>query len=130
MKFCLVVAIALSLPAAASFALQTPDSEYEAVAEEYIKGYFAARPLLGTSIGLHEYDGRISDYSRLSLDAEMLLIPPVEFLRILRFEEDSADATAAPIIHANYLQHEDDVKALVQGVKMARWFGEADPACQ
>jgi uncharacterized protein (DUF885 family) len=71
MKFCLVVAIALSLPAAASFALQTPDSEYEAVAEEYIKGYFAARPLLGTSIGLHEYDGRISDYSRLALDAEL-----------------------------------------------------------
>jgi uncharacterized protein (DUF885 family) len=71
MKFRLFVAIALSLPAGASFALQTPDAEYEAVAEEYIKGYFAARPLLGTSIGLHEYDGRISDYSRLALDAEL-----------------------------------------------------------
>jgi uncharacterized protein (DUF885 family) len=71
MKFCLFVTIALSLPAGASFALQTPDAEYEAVAEEYIKGYFAARPLLGTSIGLHEYDGRISDYSRLALDAEL-----------------------------------------------------------
>jgi uncharacterized protein (DUF885 family) len=71
MKFCLFVAIALSLPAGASFALQTPDAEYEAVAEEYIKGYFAARPLLGSSIGLHEYDGRISDYSRLALDAEL-----------------------------------------------------------
>jgi uncharacterized protein (DUF885 family) len=71
MKLCSFVAIALCLPAAASFAVQTPDSEYEAVAEEYIKGYFAARPLLGTSIGLHEYDGRISDYSRLALDAEL-----------------------------------------------------------
>src|SRR3984893_1654493 len=71
MKFCLFVTIALSLPAGASFALQTPDAEYEAVAEEYIKGYFAAHPLLGTSIGLHEYDGRISDYSRLALDAEL-----------------------------------------------------------
>src|SRR6266481_1834016 len=71
MKLCLFVTIALSLPAGASFALQTPDSEYEAVAEEYIKGYFAARPLLGTSIGLHEYDGRIGDYSRLALDAEL-----------------------------------------------------------
>ena len=38
----------------------------------------------------------------------------------------SADPLAAPIIRANYLQHDDDVKALVQGVKMARWFGEAD----
>jgi uncharacterized protein (DUF885 family) len=59
------------LSAASSFAVQTPDSEYEAVAEEYIKGYFAARPLLGTALGLHEYDGRITDYSRLALDAEL-----------------------------------------------------------
>src|SRR5580700_1616534 len=71
MKFCLFVIIALSLAAGASFALQTPDAEYEAVAEEYIKGYFAAHPLVGTSIGLHEYDGRIADYSRLALDAEL-----------------------------------------------------------
>jgi uncharacterized protein (DUF885 family) len=71
MKLCSFAAIALCLAAADCFALQTPDAEYEAVAEEYIKGYFAARPLLGTSIGLHEYDGRISDYSRLALDAEL-----------------------------------------------------------
>ena len=51
--------------------MQTPDSEYEAIAEEFIKGYFAARPLLGTAIGLHEYDGKITDYSRLALDAEL-----------------------------------------------------------
>jgi choline dehydrogenase len=38
----------------------------------------------------------------------------------------SADPLAAPVIRANYLQHDDDVKALVQGVKLARWFGEAD----
>src|ERR1051325_8900910 len=61
------------------FALQTPDTEYEAVAEEFIKGYFAARPLLGTSMGLHEYDGKISDYSRLALDAELS--------RLKRFED-------------------------------------------
>ena len=65
---CAFVAAAVCLPSSA-FALQTPDQEYEAVAEEFIKGYFAARPLLGTSLGLHEYDGKISDYSRLALDA-------------------------------------------------------------
>src|SRR6266852_9102332 len=53
------------------FAAQIPDAEYEAVAEEYIKGYFAARPLQGTALGLHEYDGKITDYSRLALDAEL-----------------------------------------------------------
>jgi len=63
--------IALFLPAANSFAAQTADADYEAVAEEYIKGYFAARPLQGTALGLHEYDGKITDYSRLALDAEL-----------------------------------------------------------
>jgi uncharacterized protein (DUF885 family) len=55
----------------AGFAAQTEDAEYEAVAEEYIKTYLAAHPLQGTALGLHEYDGKISDYSRLALDAEL-----------------------------------------------------------
>jgi choline dehydrogenase len=38
----------------------------------------------------------------------------------------SADPSAAPIIRANYLQEQADVAALVRGVKLARWFGEAD----
>jgi len=63
--------IALFLPWASSFAAQTADDDYEAVAEEYIKGYLAARPLQGTALGLHEYDGKITDYSRLALDAEL-----------------------------------------------------------
>lgn len=50
---------------------QGPDNEFAAVAEEFIKGYLNARPLLGTQLGLHEYDGRTVDYSRLALDAEL-----------------------------------------------------------
>jgi uncharacterized protein (DUF885 family) len=53
------------------FAAETKDGEYEAVAEEYIKGYLGAHPLEGTALGLHEYDGKITDYSRLALDAEL-----------------------------------------------------------
>ncbi|PYI48395.1 MAG: hypothetical protein DMF10_04255 [Verrucomicrobia bacterium] len=63
--------LTLCLPAASSFAAQADDAEYEAVAEEYIKTYLAAHPLEGTALGLHEYDGKISDYSRLALDAEL-----------------------------------------------------------
>ena len=55
----------------AALAAQVEDAEYEAVAEEYIKTYLAAHPLQGTALGLHEYDGKISDYSRLALDAEL-----------------------------------------------------------
>src|ERR1051326_1725632 len=67
------------MPVRAVLALQTPDQEYEAIAEEFIKGYFAARPLLGTAMGLHEYDAKITDYSRLALDAELS--------RLKRFED-------------------------------------------
>jgi len=57
--------------ATTGFAAQTQDAEYEAVAEEYVKTYLAAHPLRGTALGFHEYDGKISDYSRLALDAEL-----------------------------------------------------------
>src|SRR3984893_4685593 len=68
----LLTVFAICLPTmGANFAAQTPDAEYEAVAEEYIQGYLAAHPLQGTALGLHEYDGKISDYSRLALDAEL-----------------------------------------------------------
>ena len=61
---------ALSLVSAV-LAAPTQDAEYEGVAEEYVKTYLAAHPLQGTALGLHEYDGKISDYSRLALDAEL-----------------------------------------------------------
>src|SRR5438876_4926357 len=67
----LLTVFAICLPMGANFAAQTPDAEYEAVAEEYIKTYLAAHPLEGTALGLHDYDGKITDYSRLALDAEL-----------------------------------------------------------
>jgi uncharacterized protein (DUF885 family) len=81
-----LLTIAIALPMT-SFGLQTPDSEYEAIAEEYMKGYFAARPLLGTAIGLHEYDGKITDYSRLALDAELHRLQRFDD-RLKKFEPD------------------------------------------
>lgn len=65
-----VILLALSLDSAV-FAAQTQDAEFEGVAEEYVKTYLAAHPLQGTALGFHEYDGKISDYSRLALDAEL-----------------------------------------------------------
>src|SRR5881275_1467397 len=66
-----LVALCLFAEATQGFAAEAEDGEYEAVAEEYIKGYLAAHPLQGTALGLHEYDGKITDYSRLALDAEL-----------------------------------------------------------
>jgi uncharacterized protein (DUF885 family) len=66
-----LTALSLFSKNAPSLAAESEDGEYEAVAEEYIKGYLGAHPLEGTALGLHEYDGKITDYSRLALDAEL-----------------------------------------------------------
>jgi uncharacterized protein (DUF885 family) len=71
-SFILLLAALYLFPAGIrGFSAETEDGEYEAVAEEYIKGYLGAHPLEGTALGLHEYDGKITDYSRLALDAEL-----------------------------------------------------------
>ncbi|HYJ07101.1 MAG TPA: hypothetical protein VEX43_18365, partial [Chthoniobacterales bacterium] len=56
-----------------------PDAELDLVAEEYIRGYLAARPLEATALGFHEYDGRINEFTRLSIDAELA--------RLTRFDD-------------------------------------------
>ena len=58
---------------------ENPNAEFEKVAEEYIKGWLAAHPLQATGLGFHEYDGRINDFTRLSIDAELS--------RLKRFDE-------------------------------------------
>ena len=70
-KLLLLIFLLMLCFSRAALAAQGEDAEYEAVAEEYIKTYLAAHPLEGTALGLHEYDGKISDYSRLALDAEL-----------------------------------------------------------
>ena len=66
----LTILLTLSV-ASAVLGAPTQDAEFEGVAEEYVKTYLAAHPLQGTALGFHEYDGKISDYSRLALDAEL-----------------------------------------------------------
>src|ERR1035441_2498026 len=47
------------------------DTAFALLADEYIAGYLAWRPQTGTSLGLHEYDGKVTDYSQASLGAEL-----------------------------------------------------------
>src|SRR5499427_10763481 len=77
-----LISLLALLLASAACAAQMQDAEYEAVAEEYVKTYLAAHPLQGTALGFHEYDGKISDYSRLALDAELS--------RLRRFDDSLA----------------------------------------
>ena len=70
-RLCLTVfALMLSL-AASAFAESAQDAEFDKVADEYIKGWLAAHPINATQLGIHDFDGRISDFTRLALDAEL-----------------------------------------------------------
>jgi len=51
--------------------MQDADAAFTRLADEYIAGYLAWRPQTGTSLGLHEYDGKVTDYSQASLRAEL-----------------------------------------------------------
>src|SRR4051812_25722533 len=55
------------------------DAEFTSVSDEFIRGYLSARPLEAVALGFHEFDGKISDYTRLSIDAEAS--------RLKRFED-------------------------------------------
>ncbi|MHB8522415.1 MAG: DUF885 domain-containing protein [Limisphaerales bacterium] len=47
------------------------DAAFARLSDEYLAGYLAWRPQTGTSLGFHEYDGKLTDYSRPSLEAEL-----------------------------------------------------------
>src|ERR1017187_4503772 len=47
------------------------DAAFNSLADEYVADYLAWRPQTGTSLGLHEYDGKVTDYSQASLATEL-----------------------------------------------------------
>jgi len=73
-----VIFLLFSLGVASPLRAQTPsptpgkgDADFDKAALDYIAGYLAARPLTGVALGLHQYDGKIGDYTRLAIDAEV-----------------------------------------------------------
>jgi uncharacterized protein (DUF885 family) len=47
------------------------DTAFQKIAEDYLKGYLDWRPQTGVYLGLHEYDGKITDYSKTSIANEV-----------------------------------------------------------
>ena len=47
------------------------DVAFEKLSEEFISGYLAWRPQTGVYLGYHQYDGKITDYSKASIDTEI-----------------------------------------------------------
>src|SRR5207247_70258 len=68
----LTVSLGIASPVLAQTAdTAKADADFDKLALDFIGGYLAARPLQGVALGFHQYDGKIGDYSRLAIDAEV-----------------------------------------------------------
>jgi len=47
------------------------DTTFTRLADEFLEGYLTWRPQLGTALGLHQYDGKITNYTKASLEGEI-----------------------------------------------------------
>jgi uncharacterized protein (DUF885 family) len=69
---CLLLAAGCAAPPPErAFAPSSGDAEFARLADEYLAGHLAWRPQLGVNLGLHEHDGKITDFSPASLGAEL-----------------------------------------------------------
>jgi uncharacterized protein (DUF885 family) len=77
MKTTAVISIFLSALATCVCATENPpaatagDAQFSRLADDFLAGYLAWRPLAATTLGLHDYDGKITDYSRASVEGEL-----------------------------------------------------------
>lgn len=61
-----VVALGLATPCRAA----DSDSAFQSFADRYIKEFLAWRPARAVDLGLHDYDGKVTDFSNASINAE------------------------------------------------------------
>ena len=65
------------------------DPAFADLSNEFIEGYLAWRPQTATALGLHEYDGKVTDFSRGSLDTELA--------RLKKFDQRLAALETKPL---------------------------------
>ncbi len=93
------------LAAANSPSVGAADAEFARLSDEFISGYLAARPLAATMLGLHEHDGKISDFSREAINRELA--------RLRQFE---AQLAALPL-EALSREKQFDLQILLAGIR-------------
>jgi hypothetical protein len=47
------------------------DAAFQKLSDDYLSGYLAWRPATGVALGFHEYDGKVTDASKTSIDKEL-----------------------------------------------------------
>jgi uncharacterized protein (DUF885 family) len=50
---------------------EVKDSTFAKISDDFITGYLAWRPQVGTYLGVHEHDGKVTDLSKASIDLEL-----------------------------------------------------------
>lgn len=71
MKILVVCLAAILLSGCRNTLSTSSDAEFNALAEDFLRGYLAWRPHVAVALGLHEHDGKITDYSSNSLASEL-----------------------------------------------------------
>ncbi len=70
------------------------DADFQKLSEEYISGYLAWRPQNAVSLGFHEYDGKLDNFSKTSIDAELA--------RLKKYDEKLAQIDTASLSQKVY----------------------------
>lgn len=67
----------------------TVDQVFQKLSDDFLGGYLAWRPQAAVALGFHEYDGKLSNFSRASLDSELR--------RLKEFDTDLANIDTASL---------------------------------
>jgi len=89
------------------------DRQFDRIAKEYLTGYLAWRPQTGTALGFHQYDGKLTDFSRRSLDDELN--------RLRHFDEKLAALNSSSLSPRTFY----DFRILQAAIKSDRFKFEA-----
>jgi uncharacterized protein (DUF885 family) len=90
--FCIFGVLIVSVTVSQGFA-QDSKAAFTAASDEYFDQlYFPNQPTLGTLTGYHQYDAKLEDFSRKSIDAEIAALHDFE-KRIVAIPEASLDLT-------------------------------------
>ena len=61
-----------------------PQAAFDKLVDEYFDFHFQFHPTEGTQAGLHQYDGKLEDFSRAGMDAEIAGLQ--QFQKEIRFD--------------------------------------------
>ncbi len=69
--FCLVVSLSLISSMSHATPSSPAQSAFDKLVDNYFDFYFQFHPTAGTQAGLHQYDGKLEDFSHSAMDAEI-----------------------------------------------------------